>query len=75
MKTVTILKSKDLKQIYKFEPMEEPIVYCDTTYAYIESVIFDGIVVCQRMIEQDNIDFEICLACTDITSYEKTYCA
>ncbi len=73
MKTITILKSKDGNKIYKFVPMEEPITYDGTTYGYVESLIDNGIVVCQRMIEMCEINYELDLACADICDYDRVY--
>ena len=73
MKTITILKSKNGCYAYKFVPMEEPITYDGTTYGYVESLIVDGIVVCQRMLEMSEINYEIDLACADISDYDRVY--
>lgn len=73
MKTLTIIKTKDQKRIYKIEPMKEPIIYCGTTYGYIETLIFDGIAVCQRLLEKNEIYFELDIICADISRHDRLY--
>lgn len=73
MKTVAILKTKDESRIFKFERMDEPIIVCGTTYAYCETLIFDGVAVYQRLLEKSEINSELDMTSSDIYTYDRAH--